>query len=235
MASGRLQQRNRGARSQDALVFVIRICALTPLVDIAPQSASQTRHASCRGCPRRIASRSQSADPIVARPKHESSTGVNMRQAGWALTLSALVTLLLVGTAFAGPYSRLQVLLPGETAAPGTSSGKTGSANAQTVGVPFNVTVRATDDQWATVATNTNVVELSSSDGSATLPGPTSLQAGQRTFSVTLNAAGTFSILAHDQTDGTIPDGASSPSARSSLRGSSSRESARRTRTPGSP
>ena len=112
--------------------------------------------------------------------------------------------------AFAGPYSRLQVLLPGETAAPGTVSGKTGSPTAQTVGVPFTITVRACDNTWTTVTTVTNQIQILSSDASATLPTPKLLSSGVTTFQVTFNAGGTFTVFAHDQTDGTIPDGASS-------------------------
>lgn len=109
-----------------------------------------------------------------------------------------------------GTFTRLQVLLPGETAAPGTGSGKSGSPTAQTEGVPFTVTVRACDDQWTTVTSITDVVELSASDASATLPASVALVAGQQSFTVTFNAGGTFQILAHDQSDPTIPDGASS-------------------------
>src|SRR4249920_355576 len=99
------------------------------------------------------------------------------------------------GTAVAGPFTRLQVLLPGETAAPGTSSGKTGSPAAQTVGVPFSVTVRATDNTWALVPGATDVVGILASDASATLPGPSGLSGGVATFQVTLNAAGTFTLF----------------------------------------
>jgi hypothetical protein len=120
--------------------------------------------------------------------------------AGWLWATAAL----------AGPYSRLQVLLPGESAAPGTSSGKTGTVRAQTVGVPFDVTVRACDNTWTTVSTVTNAIQVLSSDASATLPNPAQLVNGVGTFTVTFNAGGTFTIFAHDQTDGTIPDGASS-------------------------
>jgi hypothetical protein len=112
--------------------------------------------------------------------------------------------------AFAGPYSRLQVLLPGETAAPGTPSGKTGTPSAQTVGVPFTVTVRACDNTWTLVTSVTNQIQILSSDASATLPTPKLLTSGATTFQVTFNAGGTFTIFAHDQTDGTIPDGTSS-------------------------
>ena len=53
-----------------------------------------------------------------------------------------IVGLLLVpAMAAAGPYTQLQVLLPGETEAPGTISGKTGTPQAQTVGVPFTFRV----------------------------------------------------------------------------------------------
>ena len=125
-----------------------------------------------------------------------------------AIALWAAVTW--AAPAFAGPYSRLQVLLPGETAAPGSPSGKTGSPTAQTVGVPFNITVRACDNTWTTVTSVTNQIQILCSDASATLPTPSLLSAGVGTFQVTFNAGGTFTVFAHDQTDGTIPDGTSS-------------------------
>jgi hypothetical protein len=133
-----------------------------------------------------------------------------------ALRFTLLAALLVVATAasgvpvaLAGPYTRLQVLLPGETAAPGSSTGKTGSAQAQTSGVPFTITVRACDDTWTTVPTVTNVVAILSSDASASLPAPAQLVNGQGTYLVTFNAGGTFTLFAHDETDGTIPDGTS--------------------------
>ena len=48
----------------------------------------------------------------------------------------------------AGAFTKLQLLMPGETAAPGTASGKTGSPSAQTAGTSFNVTVNAVDANW---------------------------------------------------------------------------------------
>jgi hypothetical protein len=104
-----------------------------------------------------------------------------------------------------GLYARLQVILPGETAAPGTESGKTGSPHTQTVGVPFTITVRACDDDWNTVETVTNIVEINSSDESATLPSPSSLYAGELHVTVTFNAAGYYTFSAEDLSDGTIP------------------------------
>ncbi len=137
-----------------------------------------------------------------------------MRQAFRAARAGAWLALvfatLCAAPAVAGPYTRLQVLMPGETAAPGTASGKTGSSRAQVAGIPFDIVVRACDNTWTTVPTVSNSIQITSSDVSATLPQPAQLQSGVRTFTVTLNAAGTFNFLAHDQTDNTIPDGTSS-------------------------
>ena len=108
-------------------------------------------------------------------------------------------------TGYAQGFTRLQVLLPGELPAPGTGSGKSGTPRPQTVGVPFQARVRACDDSWNTVTSITDVVRLSSTDVSATLPGATALAAGETTLQVTMNAAGAFTISATDQSDNTIP------------------------------
>lgn len=127
-----------------------------------------------------------------------------------AVATPLVLALATYGTAVAGPFTRLQVLLPGETAAPGTATGKSGTARNQTVGVPFTVTVRACDNTWNLVNSATDVIAMLASDASATLPPASGLSGGVATFTVTLNAAGNFTIFAHDQTDQTIPDGASS-------------------------
>jgi hypothetical protein len=119
----------------------------------------------------------------------------------------------------AAAFTRLQILLPGENAAPGTTTGKTGTPRAQTVGVPFSLTVRACDDTWNTVTSVSDAIQMLSSDQSATLPPAAQLVSGQRIFTVTLNAAGTFTFQAHDQTDQTIPDGASASVATLALQG----------------
>ena len=124
-----------------------------------------------------------------------------------ALALTALLT---AAPAIAGPFTRLQVLLPGESAAPGTSSGKTGSPAAQTAGIPFTVTVRACDASWALVPSVTHSIQILSSDASASLPAAAQLVGGTGSYLVILNAGGNFTISAHDQSDITIPDGPSS-------------------------
>ena len=128
---------------------------------------------------------------------------------GGALMALGLLVATTQPVAAQGAYSRLQVLLPGESPAPGTGSGKTGSVLTQTVGVPFTVRVRACDAQWNTVPSISNAITILSTDASASLPPTTQLANGQLSVAVTLNASGSFTIFAHDQTDPTIPDGTS--------------------------
>jgi len=102
-------------------------------------------------------------------------------------------------------FSKLQVLLPGETAAPGTLLGKTGTPTPQTAGTPFNVTVNAVDDNWHLVNTIIDTVALSSSDSTASLSAATPLAAGTANLNVAFGASGSFTITASDLTDGSKP------------------------------
>ncbi len=110
----------------------------------------------------------------------------------------------------AGAFAKLQLLMPGETAAPGTASGKTGSPSAQTAGTSFNVTVNAVDANWNPVSA-TDTVSLSTSDGNASPPIPAALVAGTKTFSMVLVTAGSSTMTATDQTDGTKTANSSPP------------------------
>src|SRR5206468_2996617 len=101
-----------------------------------------------------------------------------------------------------GPFVKLQLLVPGETAAPGPGSGKTGTPTAQGTGTAFTVTVNAVDTDWYVVS-STHTVGITSSDGSATLPANAALVGGTKTFSVTLNTPGPMTVTATDITDGT--------------------------------
>ena len=94
------------------------------------------------------------------------------------------------------------MLVPGETAAPGTASGKTGTPTAQTAGAAFNVIVNAVDAYW-NVVSSTHRVGITSSDANATLPPSAALLAGTRTFSVTLNTVGSRTVTTTDISDGT--------------------------------
>src|SRR5207249_936128 len=85
-------------------------------------------------------------------------------------------------------FAKRQLLVPGETAAPGTASGKTGTPSAQTAGSAFNVSVNAVDSNWNVVNTN-DTVTITSSDANAALPSSAALVSGTKTFSVTLKTA----------------------------------------------
>src|SRR6266436_678533 len=100
-------------------------------------------------------------------------------------------------------FSQLQVLLPGETAAPGSTSGKTGTPIAQTAAAAFNVTVNAVDANWNLINTVTDTARLTASDSNAVLPANAALVNGTRTFSVTLKTAGSATVTASDVTDNT--------------------------------
>ena len=108
------------------------------------------------------------------------------------------------------PFSKLQVLMPGETAAPNTPSGKTGTPDPQTAGLPFNMTVRAVDSVWNLVSSS-DTVHLTSTDGTATLPADAALGGGTATMTVTFGSSGTFTITASDVTDPTKTADTGSP------------------------
>jgi len=101
----------------------------------------------------------------------------------------------------AGAFVKLQLLVGGETAAPGTAPGKTGTPTNQVAGAAFNVTVSAVDANW-NVVNVTDLVGLTATDSNATLPANANLVSGTKTFSVTLNTIGSATLTATDIDDG---------------------------------
>ncbi|MDW8310339.1 MAG: hypothetical protein RMK20_13275, partial [Verrucomicrobiales bacterium] len=108
-------------------------------------------------------------------------------------------------------YTKLQVLMPGETAAPGTPTGKTGTPTPQQVFVPFNITVNAVDANWYPVQGVNNTVSITSSDPNAFLPNNAPLVNGTRTFEVVFGSTGTWTVTATDVTDNTKTPDTGSP------------------------
>ncbi len=108
-----------------------------------------------------------------------------------------------------GPFSKLQVLLPGQSPAPGTTTWKSGTPAAQTIGVGFNTRVTAVDANWNPIATN-DTVKVTSTDPLAVLPGSTALVAGSLTLPVTMNTSGSQTLTAADLTFPGIGSGVSS-------------------------
>src|SRR5258707_189352 len=101
--------------------------------------------------------------------------------------------------------------MPGETAAPGTATGKTGTPTTQTSGVSFDVTINAVDNYWTPITNVVDTVHITSTDTMATLPADAALVGGTGTFSVTFNASGTFTVTASDVTDPTKTANTGSP------------------------
>jgi hypothetical protein len=113
---------------------------------------------------------------------------------------------------FTPKFAKLQLLMPGETAAPGTATGKTGTPDPQSISTPFNVVVNAVDANWNLAAYNSDhTIQITSTDGTATLPANAALAGATATFSVTFGTSGTFTVTATDVTDGTKTANTGSP------------------------
>jgi hypothetical protein len=111
-------------------------------------------------------------------------------------------------------FTKLQVLLPGETAAPGTPTGKTGTPTPQPAYTPFDIVVNAVDNDWYPIPGVSHVIHLTSDDlsfiGPAADPG---LVNGTVTIQGSYfgTVGGPFTITATDVTDPAKTPGVSSP------------------------
>jgi hypothetical protein len=99
-----------------------------------------------------------------------------------------------------GPFSGLQVLLPGQSPRGGTADGKEGNPTAQQAGTAFTLTVRAVDDFWNLVSGIADSIALGSSDAFAGMPARTRLTGGQALIPATLYRTGSQRIWASDIT-----------------------------------
>lgn len=106
--------------------------------------------------------------------------------------------------------TQLQVLMPGETNAPYTLTGKTGTPDSQAAGALFGATINAVDADWNVVTTCTDTVHLTSSDPAANLVPDTALVGGTVTVNVGFGTAGTQTITASDVTNPQVSPGTSS-------------------------
>ncbi|MBU2529396.1 hypothetical protein KKF70_08450 [bacterium] len=103
-----------------------------------------------------------------------------------------------------GSASKLQVLLPTQSSAPGTISGRQGGVSTQTAGVVFTVTVNSVDDYWNFVSNPSPnpLVNMETSDPYDKDWGydPTSQQltAGTKNFTMRLVTEGDWEIYAYD-------------------------------------
>src|SRR5260370_843651 len=97
------------------------------------------------------------------------------------------------------------LLAPGETASPGSPTGKTGAPSAQTAGTAFNVTVNAVDANW-NVVSSTDTVHLASTRANAPLNANPTLVADTHIFFITIKTAPSQTMPPSD-----LPNGAHRP------------------------
>lgn len=115
-------------------------------------------------------------------------------------------------------YTQLQVLLPGQTNAPGTVLGYTGTPtpiSLATQGLnPTTVTVNACDASWHIINGVSDTIHLTSSDTSAYLPPNMAMVNGVASFTgangVLFQSTGSITVTAADVTSATVTNTATS-------------------------
>lgn len=88
------------------------------------------------------------------------------------LTNSAMNTVSSNYNVVSATAKKLQIILPGETAYPGSVTGKTGTALNQRSGIPFYIYINLVDQYFNKVTGRTDLVSLSSNGAGAVLPSP---------------------------------------------------------------
>ena len=109
-------------------------------------------------------------------------------------------------------FTQLLVLLPGETNAPNTATGKIGTptpVSASNLEGQEIFTVMAVDGQWNPIPGSSDTITISSSDSGAALPNPAALNNGTQQFTIYLDQ-GTPTITATDTTNPAILSNTSS-------------------------
>jgi hypothetical protein len=106
--------------------------------------------------------------------------------------------------------TQLQVLMPGETNAPGTVTGKTGTPQPQEVGALFNITVNAVDANWNIADYCSDTIQISSTDAQAILGANAALVNGTGAFEVTFETSGSQTVTATDTTQASVLAGSGS-------------------------
>jgi hypothetical protein len=121
-------------------------------------------------------------------------------------------------TIVGGTFSRVLILAPGERVAPGTATGRTGTATDQSINYAFTVTVLATDAWWNPVTGVSDVVRISSSplDTLNVMPPDTPLADGRTDVPVRLAHGGFNQLSAADVSNGAITGSSTQVSAISS-------------------
>ena len=106
--------------------------------------------------------------------------------------------------------TQLQVLLPGETNAPNTLTGKIGTPTPVNSLNTATVTVNAVDSTWHIVNVSGDNIHFTASDSSVITPNDAALANGTVQGTALFISAGSFTFTAHDTTNTNIVSGTSS-------------------------
>jgi hypothetical protein len=110
------------------------------------------------------------------------------------------------------PAYQLQVLMPGETNAPNTVTGKVGTPTEQSVTGSTTVTINMCDSKWNVVNSH-DTVHLTSTDVAALIPNDAALVSGtlQQVMAFVTQSPPTFTVTASDVSTNNILPNTSSP------------------------
>ena len=103
-------------------------------------------------------------------------------------------------TVVGGAFSKVLVLAPGESPAPGTVSGRTGTATDQSINYAFTLTVLATDPWWNPVSGPSDLVHIACGDPLAQVPPDQAMVNGVASMNLRLSTGGFQQISVTDVT-----------------------------------
>ncbi|MCP5522373.1 MAG: hypothetical protein H7A46_12580 [Verrucomicrobiales bacterium] len=106
-------------------------------------------------------------------------------------------------------FTQLQILWPGESNAPGTPTGKTGTPDPVPLFSEVTVTINAVAQDYAVMRSVTDTVHFASSDPNAFLPEDLALVSGTATAQIIFFTEGPQTITVSDVTDPGIDPGTS--------------------------
>lgn len=106
--------------------------------------------------------------------------------------------------------TQLQVLLPGETNAPNTLTGKVGTPDPVTLGNFTTVTINAVDPTWNIVNSGSGMINLTSSDITAIMPLDAAMANGTLQQTIQFGSPGTWTVTATNTSSLTLPAATSS-------------------------
>jgi hypothetical protein len=109
-------------------------------------------------------------------------------------------------------FAKLQVLLPGETNAPNTTTGKVGTPTPIPAGTVIDVIVNAVDSTWHIIPGVVDTISLATPTDTGSIIGlPAPMANGTVDIQVQLNTTGSQTVTATDTTNTNIPTATSSP------------------------